>query len=314
MKLARSDLGMAAGLLFALVLALPAGLGAETQAEIQTETQTTAAAAETTRHSLWMVETEQNRIYLLGSLHVLKKESYPLPEAVEKAYLESPVVVFEADVDELNDPSLAQTLIAKGLYPEGVTLQDALPEDLYDELWGAVSKAGLDMKQVERMKPWLCSLQLASVELDAAGFKPKYGVDNHFFERAKEDEKERIYLETAEYQLDLLSNLSKPLQEELLAQTLQELDQIKTVATEMQSAWRAGEVERLEQLMLESFEEYPKLRGRLLTRRNRNWIPEIEKLMTRDEDCLVVVGTLHLIGEKSVVSLLREKGYEVVQL
>jgi uncharacterized protein YbaP (TraB family) len=52
----------------------------------------------------------------------------------------------------------------------------------------------------------------------------------------------------------------------------------------------------------------------LLVERNRNGIPEIEKFLATDRDVMFLVGAGHLVGEDSVVDLLREKGYEVMPL
>ena len=52
----------------------------------------------------------------------------------------------------------------------------------------------------------------------------------------------------------------------------------------------------------------------LLIERNRNWIPEIEKALATERDVMFLVGAAHLVGEESVVALLRRKGLEVTQL
>ena len=47
--------------------------------------------------------------------------------------------------------------------------------------------------------------------------------------------------------------------------------------------------------------------------RNRKWIQDIENLLREQDDYLVVVGALHLVGKDSVVQLLEGKGYKVIQ-
>src|SRR5688572_8192362 len=39
-----------------------------------------------TKHCLWKVQDRTNAIHLLGSIHFLKKEFYPLPKPIEDAY------------------------------------------------------------------------------------------------------------------------------------------------------------------------------------------------------------------------------------
>lgn len=295
--------------LLALIAVLPAA------AQTETETEQSAATEEGGTTSLWMVKGEKNTVYIAGSYHMLKKESYPLPDAFDAAYEGSQVIAFEANLDELKDPELAQNIVlAKGLYPEGVSLKQALPAELYEQLWQATSDAGMDIEKMQRLKPWIIALQLASTELSNAGYKPEYGVDYHYFEKAKMEEKEQVFFETAEFQIDLFAGLGDKLEQEMLARTLSELDQVKVMADEMRAAWRTGDVESLDSLMLDQFKEFPRLQSRLLTQRNKNWVPLIEEMMAREENCLVIVGTLHLIGNKSVIEYLRANGHEVVQM
>src|SRR4051812_36098491 len=65
-----------------------------------------SAAKGSEHHSLWKVEGKKAAVYLLGSIHVLKEEDYPLAEPIEKAFTNSEVVAFETDVAALEDPAL----------------------------------------------------------------------------------------------------------------------------------------------------------------------------------------------------------------
>jgi len=47
---------------------------------------------------------------------------------------------------------------------------------------------------------------------------------------------------------------------------------------------------------------------------NRHWVPEIEQLLKGGENCLVVVGALHLVGKGGLLEALRKDGFAAVQL
>ena len=85
------------------------------------------------------------------------------------------------------------------------------------------------------------------------------------------------------------------------------------VLDQIAADWRSGDVGAIEDLMLEGFVEFPDLYGRIVTERNRSWIDPIEDLLAGDRDAMVIVGSLHLVGDEGVVALLKEKGYRVVQ-
>src|SRR5437899_913973 len=63
-----------------------------------------------TKHSLWKVQGKENAVYLLGSVHVLKKEDYPLPAPIEGAFGDSKIAVFETDIAGMENPELAMKL------------------------------------------------------------------------------------------------------------------------------------------------------------------------------------------------------------
>src|SRR5688500_13179381 len=92
---------------------------------------TAAPAAQTSRsHFMWAVrQAGAPPTYLVGSLHVLTPEYYPLDPALEKAFAESKVLIEEADLDELTNPFTALALISKAMLPEGRTLDQLISAD-----------------------------------------------------------------------------------------------------------------------------------------------------------------------------------------
>jgi hypothetical protein len=83
---------------------------------------------------------------------------------------------------------------------------------------------------------------------------------------------------------------------------------------ELYIRWRAGDVEYVEHMMLEGFEEFPDVFTRMVGDRNRAWVPQIEELLAGDRDAMVVVGSAHLVGDEGVIELLRKKGYAIERL
>jgi len=79
------------------------------------------------------------------------------------------------------------------------------------------------------------------------------------------------------------------------------------------AAWRSGDIDSLSKTLSEEYERFPELYGPLTENRNRAWVPQLVDLLDDDDDYLVVVGALHLVGRNSVIDLLEQRGYEVVQ-
>ncbi len=214
--------------------------------------------------------------YLLGSLHVLTPEWYPLSGVINQAFADSKTLVEEIDLDETNDPMLMMAALSKAMLPDGKTLDQLVAPDVYAEVKRRAEQSGLPMLALQRMKPWLVAITLMAPTLQAAGFKPELGVDRHFFERAKASGMKRRALETIAYQLDRFDELSPKLQEELLKTTMEDLDTEVTGVKEMAQSWSSGNVAAMEKLTLASLKEAPELYTRLLVERNTNWIPHVE--------------------------------------
>ncbi len=271
------------------------------------------AVQQTHKSSLWSIETQSNKFYLLGSLHLLKQDSYPLAAAIGSAYADSRKIVFETDIAALQEPAMQAKLLQLGLYPEGSNLLQDLDGRTRQLLEKKMSALGLPLEQFARFKPWFIALTLTTLELQRMGFSPLYGLDVHFFNKARTDAKEIGFLEPAEFQLNLLGKMVKKDQIAFLNQTLKDLEVVNELAADLVKFWKAGNAKGLHELLFRSFKDYPDIHDRLLIQRNKKWVEEIEVLMRENKNVLFVVGAGHLVGPESVVDLLQKRGYKVKQ-
>ncbi|HWI16870.1 MAG TPA: TraB/GumN family protein [Vicinamibacterales bacterium] len=265
------------------------------------------------RNFMWKVEGEGGSAYLLGSLHVLTPEWYPLSATINRAFAESKVLVEEIDIAEASDPTQMMSALTKAMLTSGRTLDQVIAPDVYAEVKKRAEKVGLPMMAVDRMKPWLVAITLMAPTLQAAGFKPELGVDRHFYDRAVDAKMKRQALETLQYQLDRFDELSMPLQEAMLKSTLTELDIEVGNVKEMAQAWAFGNVAAIEKMTLAALKESPELYKRLLLERNHNWMPHVEGCIKQNAGCFIVVGAAHLVGPDGLPNLLQKKGYKVTQ-
>lgn len=262
---------------------------------------------------LWSIETGKNTVYLLGSLHILKSNSFPLGVEIEDAYMDSKKIVLETDLDSINNPEFQAKMITLGLYPEGQTLAQNVSRETYRLLEKKLVAVGLPVAHFNRFRPWVSALALTFMEFQRLGFDPSYGIDTHFFNKAKKDGKEIIVLETMDYQLGLFTKMGKAEQESFLRQALKDLEVIDTMASEMVSSWKTGDVDKLNSIIKSSFKAHPGIYNRFIIQRNKRWISRIEDLMRQDENVLVIVGAGHLVGTESILELLKKKGYKIVR-
>ncbi len=273
-----------------------------------------AAAAGGHPVSMWLVEGQANRVYLLGSVHLLRRDDHPLPRAFDAAYEDAEALIMELDMDDLDPAAMQATTNRLGLIQDERTLKDFLGDALYEQAVAAAAAIDIPFDMLSKTEPWYAAITIEQLVLMRIGFNPMFGVEMHMTMKAQQDGKEITGLETVDEQLAFLDGLSIDAQNDLLMQTLAEGDEIETLMNNMVRAWRVGDTEFLETAMLGEIAQFPELYRAIVVDRNHRWVDQIEALLDERDDYLVVVGALHLIGSDGVPALLRQRGIRIGQL
>jgi len=264
--------------------------------------------------SMWQINGDTNRIYLLGSIHLLREQDHPLPADIYTAYNDAEKLIMELDMDDI-DPFEGQSLANElGLIQDGRTLRDLLGRDLYAEVEVLATTMQIPITLLAKAEPWFAAMNVEIMLLMRMGFSSSSGIETHLMERAMADNKEILGFETMRQQLEFLDGLSGEAQNAMLIHALTEGVKLEGVMETMIDAWRKGDVQFMEDNLLAEMENYPELNRVIVVNRNIDWTNQIEELMDHDIDYLIVVGTLHLVGDKGVPKLLEARGHEVVQM
>jgi len=265
------------------------------------------------KNFLWKVRSKNSTLYLAGSVHLLKKDDYPLDESFEKAYQDSKKVFFEINLDTADQGKIQQVTFTKGMYQGGPKLKDKIRKETYEKTKEGLSSLGLNIEQFHQFKPWLLGISITVFKLQSLGYDPNQGVDKYFYRKAKADGKAIGGFETAEYQMDLLGGMDDALQEQLLLQSLKELANMEAYVGVFVDAWKTGDTKTLETQSMKSYAEFPEIHDILLTQRNKNWMPKIDRLSKLNENTMIIVGAAHLVGKDGIIAALQTKGYTVEQ-
>jgi uncharacterized protein len=274
---------------------------------------TASFAADAQRHILWSLQGKTNKVYLLGSVHLLKA-SETLPAALDSAYADAEKLLMEIDMDDLDPGQMQQVVMELGVLPPDQSLQQQLGAQAYQQFTAKTRELSIDPAMLERFQPWFIAITLVQAELIKLGFDPAAGVEQRLTRRAAEDRKPIQGLETVREQLEIMARLPEKQQREFLLYSINDAERMASEVDELLVAWRRGDTAAMAQLLAEGFKEYPDLYRPLTVERNRKWIGHIEQLLDDKEDCLVVVGALHLVGTDSVIDLLERKGHKLKQL
>lgn len=264
--------------------------------------------------SVWLATKGNNKVYLGGTIHMLRSSDYPLPFEYETAYSNADNLYFEIDIDQMNDPSAQLGMLQRLMYSDGRTLQSVLNADAYQLLTDYVAKFSMPMMMLQNMKPGMVMSTLELLEFQTRGFTQN-GVDVHFHQRAKDDDKPIYAFETIDEQIGFIEKMGEGEESEYIMLSLRDLEKIDSDIESMISIWRNGESEDLVDLFVEDMQKNtPGVYQSLLLDRNLKWMPTLEAMFDDADTELVLVGVAHLVGDDGLVELLRKRGYEVEQL
>lgn len=274
----------------------------------------TASLAVQAESPVWKVSKDGDYLYLGGTIHLLGKSDYPLPNAFGRAYDDADTVVLETDIGALEAPEYQQEILRKGTYTNGNSVLDELSPDTIALLKGYLQDRGMPATPLFRLKPGMLSITLTVMELHRLGFT-EAGVDDHFRSRALDDGKDLAYLESAGDQIEFLLNMGKGQEDELIHHTISEMELLPRLMDELKRAWRAGDTRALETIGVDTWAgQFPDLYDTLLVDRNHNWLPQIERMLANDDTELVLFGALHLVGDDGILALLEARGYDLERL
>ncbi len=267
------------------------------------------------KNFLWRVQSKRSTVYLLGSVHLLKKNVYPLSRAIESAFEKSDALAVEADINDISRLDI-QKLMSSAFYSGDDTLEKHVSRDTFDAVKDQTERLGLPLEFVYSQKPWFLGLTLESLELMKSGYDPEYGIDKYFISKAT-GKKKILELESLDYQIDLLSGLDDTEQELFLLYTLKDLKILVQEVDKLVEAWKSGAAESMESAITKSFTEdrsfYP-IYEKLIYKRSRNMTLKVEGFLRTSGTYFVVVGAAHLLGDRGIIQLLKEKGFTVEQL
>ena len=266
---------------------------------------------------LWEVRGNGQLAYVLGSVHMAKADLYPLAPAIDKAFHSAEELVLEADLGAMFDAENQSRLLAYGLLPDAKSLKSLVSEKTYAYLAAESKKLGLNIDLFNRFKPWFFGFTIYGLKLVKMGYKVELGVDYHFWGKAREKSMPVKELEGFMNQMKLLDSFSFAEQEQFLLYLLKDMEVLDAAIDLLFSAWKQGDIKRLEELFMQVIRENPALKplyAKLLYGRNRKMADKITELMQQKKVLFIIVGAAHLVGKDSVIQELQTRGYAVKQL
>ncbi|CAK1728901.1 putative GumN protein [Vibrio crassostreae] len=253
----------------------------------------------------WKAQKEGKELLILGSVHVGDKSMYPLPSAIIDYLKQSDGLIVEADIRQAENLQ----------YPKAeYTSEQVLSPLLKKKLVEASQSLNLNPQSLFMSPPWASALTLQMKQFESMGYQTQYGIDSFLIEQATQSNIPVLGLESLQFQIDLLTKLPND-GEDLLISGLEEWDEAVNTTHCMITSWKKGDGQNLAALGVSS-EISPELSERFVYSRNHDWVEQLnsEHFIADKSKHLLVVGSLHTVGEQNLLTLLKDKGFKVTQL
>lgn len=266
-----------------------------------------AVAAGPEQGLLWRIERDGETVgHLFGTIHSDRPEVLDLPVPVERAFKGATRYAFEVDQRDID----RREIMAVMHYPDGASLPQRLPADLWARTRSAAAQRGLPANAITSMEPWALATILGVPPAD-----PRRILDMHLQQRARDTGRPVTGLESVAEQLSIFDRLDESHQIGMLATAVEavETGQVDVLFEQMVGAWLERDLQRIVELA----DDHPAiadptandhLMNRLLEERNRRMIERMLPLLETG-DAFIAVGAMHLAGDEGLVRLLERRGH-----
>ena len=278
-------------------------------------------------------------MWLFGTIHVGDSRTAYLPQKIYDAFdaADALAVEFNSDAfyDQMETDEKLQKLASEAYYySDGTTTEDHIEdEEIYEYALKLMKATGNYNANTPYMKPSLWSNTIENTYL-RLGYRLSgdFGMDNLLMDRAREQEKEILDVESGLEQLQMLGGYSDALQEYILSSTLSgTAAAYQEGVLELFEMWCEGDEQALiaylneedeepdtSTMTEEELEQYNKelalleeYNEAMSSSRNVEMVDVAIGYLESDKVVFYAVGLAHLLAEDGLVNALRDAGYTV---
>ena len=245
--------------------------------------------------------------YLFGTMHVMKSEDYLFPENFQSIIRSSDQVVLE--ISEL--PS--QENMLKLIQLDSETFFDYFNPEQHDSIieWAA-NIFSLNQSNTRMLLEHMRPISLAQIALNQAVGSSIKSYENDIINLAKANKSKLIGLETIDYQLNLLSQLDRHFQQELIMQYVRNRELLVNEFDDLTRTYKTQDLDSLSNVLNQQVNAA--IFQTLLDNRNQTWLRELPQILSSRKSTFIAVGAGHLGGESGIISGLIKQGYTLTPL
>ena len=251
-----------------------------------------------------------DKIYLAGSIHMLRSQDFPPPAEFDFAYKQSQKIYFEMDIQHSKTPAFGERFAQAMRLPDKSNLKDVLSPNVWSELQSFAKKNNFPLEQFANYNPALLSILITISESKKIGIDD--GIDVYYDNLARQDGKNLGELESADDVIRYMEKFAQENPDKIIKSTLSDMETIGDDLKRMIASWKAGDLDALERSLGKRMQvDMPYAYKALVSDRNKKWMPQLEKMFKTPEVEMVLVGSLHLSGKDGLLAGLKKAGYSV---
>ncbi len=268
-------------------------------------------------------------MWLLGTIHVGDARTSYLPQRIYDAFdaadalaVEYNSDAFETALDE--DDELSDQVSSCYFYGDGTTTEDHIEdEELFEYAVKLLKASGNYHMNAPYLKAYLWSSSIDNFVLGQGhDLSSTQGVDNQLLQRARDQGKTILEVESGLFQIQMLTGFSDALQEQLLLESVGS-DPVASMegTRELFEMWCAGDEAALIAYLNDNTEDpemtdeeralVAEYKTAMETDRNADMLDVAIQYLESGDVVFYAVGLAHLLAEDGLVNTLRAAGYTV---
>jgi uncharacterized protein YbaP (TraB family) len=273
-----------------------------------------APGAPAPRPAIWLIEDEDTRIYLFGTIHVFPASLQWRSARLDQVIAEADELVMETPDASREEMFSEDRMLGPMMMGKAVPILSRVSPQARPALQAALESTGLPVDAYDEMHVWAVAFMLTSFQMtqafgeEAEGPPVALSGAEEVLGRIFRKSRRPIYgVETIEEQIRVFSSMPLDVQRRFLEATVLGTGEpaVEQSRPSTDEDWVAGNVDSI---AAEMRTMPPEIYDPLLTRRNRNWTGWLERRMARPGTVLFAVGAGHLAGPDSVQRMLAERG------
>ncbi len=260
--------------------------------------------------AIWEVTSDTGTVYLIGAIPFGNEKFYPLNDKIEALFQKSDKLVVEVDLTKVDAEALNLSILGEALYPGEDTIEQHLSEEEFALLEATLAGFGIPAIDLIKFRPWFLNIMIESIQYQILGFNSELGLDLYFLNQA--GDKEILSLETAEFQATLFAQFSEETEKMLLIDTL--TSDLEKRTRDLVAAWLSGDLRTIENIVYQDLLKDPAYLGvyeKVCFRRSRIIAEKIAEYIKTGDTYFTIIEAGLLVGEKGIINLLQQKGFNI---